>query len=205
MNRLREALSRKWRKSRLSEEEAIARDHEMAIALEDQMLEEARTQRRQYPEVRLGVDVINQRCKLVELDQRLGSKAPTDSSHTRRNRIGSRKKALQTPHQYSQLHKNSIRLLKFRQAAGELSCSLQEASIGLRTFDTYEAVSYVWGPADLTHHVLLDDDTTHLKITARLHAILEQLRSLSKIVSDGSHGFGVWVDAICINQEDVPV
>lgn len=86
LRRLREKFPRKWRKSKLTE--AMARDHELAVSLEDEMLEEAQTQRRQYPELRLGVDDINERHKMIALDNRIGGRRAADACSTRSKWIG---------------------------------------------------------------------------------------------------------------------
>lgn len=102
LRRLRKTASRKVKTSKLSEEKSIARNHEMAIALEKEMFKEAQKQHRSYPELRLGVDDIDERYKSIDLDSRLSSR-------------NQRRHASKTPCQYYPLHdKNSIRFLIFR-------------------------------------------------------------------------------------------
>ncbi|KAK3373139.1 heterokaryon incompatibility protein-domain-containing protein [Lasiosphaeria ovina] len=62
------------------------------------------------------------------------------------------------------------------------------------TSHPFETLSYVWGSAELTHFVCIDN--CQLPITASLHGALSRLRDsfLERIV---------WADAICINQEDL--
>jgi hypothetical protein len=59
----------------------------------------------------------------------------------------------------------------------------------------YDALSYVWGDPSRTHEIWIGGRV--LKITASLHAALMQLMDFSPINQY------VWVDAICINQEDL--
>lgn len=70
LRRLRKTASRKSKTSKLSEEKSIARNHEMAIALEKEMFKEAQKQHRSYPELRLGVVDIDERYKSIDLDSR---------------------------------------------------------------------------------------------------------------------------------------
>ncbi|KAH7186551.1 heterokaryon incompatibility protein-domain-containing protein [Fusarium oxysporum] len=57
----------------------------------------------------------------------------------------------------------------------------------------YEALSYVWGFSEKPHSVSTDNG--YLRITTNLHMALKRLRdcSLDRII---------WVDGICINQDD---
>lgn len=57
----------------------------------------------------------------------------------------------------------------------------------------YEALSYVWGDADLTSPIICNDDER--QITTNLAAALRHLRDL-----DGPRT--IWVDALCIDQEN---
>ncbi|KAF2185647.1 HET-domain-containing protein [Zopfia rhizophila CBS 207.26] len=59
----------------------------------------------------------------------------------------------------------------------------------------YEAVSYCWGEKpDFSHSLTCDGQT--LKITANVDSLLRHLRRPTRPRS-------LWIDAICINQEDV--
>ncbi len=57
----------------------------------------------------------------------------------------------------------------------------------------YEALSYVWGSPKKPQVLFIDDD--YIRITENLHAALQRLRdpSLPRII---------WIDAVCINQDD---
>jgi len=61
----------------------------------------------------------------------------------------------------------------------------------------YLALSYVWGPATLKRHIILND--LRFAVTDNLYHALHQLRSCRRM----HEGFKLWVDAICINQDDV--
>ncbi|KAK4167455.1 heterokaryon incompatibility protein-domain-containing protein [Cladorrhinum sp. PSN259] len=58
----------------------------------------------------------------------------------------------------------------------------------------YDAVSYVWGPPPNTHHIIVDNKFSVL-VRENCHGALCRLRDpfLPKIV---------WVDSVCINQQD---
>ncbi len=57
----------------------------------------------------------------------------------------------------------------------------------------YDALSYVWGPPDLDAPLICDGQ--HCRITKNLHQALRRFRKPSKRLY-------IWVDAICINQND---
>lgn len=58
----------------------------------------------------------------------------------------------------------------------------------------YETVSYAWGKPIFTHWIVLDG-TARLSITANVDSMLRHLRK-------GHRKVRLWVDAICLNQED---
>ncbi|KHJ31213.1 putative heterokaryon incompatibility protein [Erysiphe necator] len=60
--------------------------------------------------------------------------------------------------------------------------------------DTYEALSYVWG--DSTRSVAIECNGAELKITKSLHLALRQIRYPDKSRL-------LWVDLVCINQDDL--
>jgi hypothetical protein len=98
---------------------------------------------------------------------------------------------------YTPLPKGSVRLLRLPPYSEEHSgircylftCPLLESG---STYH-YEALSYVWGPENSQQTIYIDD--YELSVRANLHAALSHLqdRFIERII---------WIDAICINQED---
>jgi hypothetical protein len=75
-----------------------------------------------------------------------------------------------------------------------IKCELFEYALQTsRSTHLYEALSYVWGDPDKTLPILVHGH--RMNVTINLYAALLQLRnhSIERIL---------WVDAICINQED---
>jgi len=60
----------------------------------------------------------------------------------------------------------------------------------------YAALSYVWGDAEKTSTIMINNRT--IEVTQNLE---KALREFSK-QAEFNHGFHLWVDAICINQND---
>ncbi|KAK5996951.1 Heterokaryon incompatibility 6-like protein [Cladobotryum mycophilum] len=102
-------------------------------------------------------------------------------------------------YRYSPLPKDSIRLLRLmphRDKTAPIQCTLFDYPLLASDDDDhlYDALSYVWGSSEKTQSIAIDN--YDLPITANLHAALSRLR----------HGLFerlIWVDAICINQEDL--
>lgn len=90
----------------------------------------------------------------------------------------------------------AIRLLHLHPGGNnsEISCSLSQAELNQRN-DTisYEALSYTWGLPDLFERIIVDG--CYLNVTYNLHSVLQQLRysDVDRIL---------WIDAICIDQEN---
>lgn len=57
------------------------------------------------------------------------------------------------------------------------------------------ALSYVWSDPTRTREIIIDKQ--RLPITEKLHRALSDLQGSSKVK------INIWVDAICINQDDV--
>jgi hypothetical protein len=96
---------------------------------------------------------------------------------------------------------NNIRLLRLMPHANEsterteLQCEIFEYSlqdVAKRTH-LYEALSYTWGGEERPYSITIKEQ--NLSITTNLYIALLRLRdrSLERII---------WIDAICINQED---
>lgn len=94
------------------------------------------------------------------------------------------------------LGRPAIRLLRLHRGSNnsEISCSLFQAELHQRHDTTsYEALSYTWGSADLTESIVID--CFFMNITLNLHGILQQLRYQDEDRI-------LWIDAICIDQEN---
>ena len=97
-----------------------------------------------------------------------------------------------------------IRLLHLwsEEVGGQVICSLSKASLAAKP--EYQALSYAWGdPAVTTPIILSELDTSNengvaiaqVRVTTNLEAALRVLRV-------ESHSSVLWVDALCINQQD---
>ncbi|QDS75626.1 hypothetical protein FKW77_006754 [Venturia effusa] len=110
---------------------------------------------------------------------------------------------LLTSYTYKPLDRGeSIRILVLQPAseflsplAGELLHDDREHILNdLADSQQYETVSYAWGETIFTHWITLDG-TARLSITANVDSMLRHLRK-------GHRRVRLWVDAICLNQED---
>jgi len=93
---------------------------------------------------------------------------------------------------------DNIRLLRLKPDEDEtapIQCELFNYSLQKSTKGThlYEALSYVWGDPNETSPIRVDGD--QFPVTIKLHEALSRLRdrSIERII---------WVDAVCINQEN---
>ncbi|KAF9875711.1 heterokaryon incompatibility protein [Colletotrichum karsti] len=59
------------------------------------------------------------------------------------------------------------------------------------------ALSYVWGPPTPVHHIVLEGH--QFPVGPNLYQALLHLRQAQRV----RQGFKLWIDAICINQEDI--
>ena len=100
-------------------------------------------------------------------------------------------------HQYSTLlYPDFIRLLKLLPASNDaddsgLSCGLEDCR--LSGDPSYEALSYTWGQPVFPK--ILHTDNGFLRITENLALALRRLRFKERVRY-------LWVDAVCINQND---
>jgi hypothetical protein len=109
--------------------------------------------------------------------------------------------AVQTPIPplYQDLRKDRIRLLKLLpgKPGQPLFATLSESSNWRVDYDTYKALSYVWGKPDVTekhkHSIVLDGHV--VSISTNLYEALQHLRK-------PLHERILYVDALCINQSD---
>ncbi|TGO33472.1 hypothetical protein BHYA_0244g00090 [Botrytis hyacinthi] len=97
------------------------------------------------------------------------------------------------------LESNKIRLLRIlpnEDEEGDIKCTLFVYPLhdSGRGTHRYEALSYVWGDAGDSRSIFINGHS--LTVRANLHIALSRLRDpvLDRII---------WIDAICINQEDL--
>lgn len=113
------------------------------------------------------------------------------------------------PYVYRPLLKdaNSIRLLQIFPGVRntEIHCVVFDYSFRHDRSASYEALSYVWGDPATTHRILIQDANTpnlhgmgsfYLGIATNLHIVMQRLR-------DPYVPRMVWIDAVCINQDDL--
>ncbi|KIW01237.1 uncharacterized protein PV09_07280 [Verruconis gallopava] len=152
----------------------------------------------------------NSRTRERYLDQRLGSNAPLDMSHSRELPPAyhrTTEEARRYSYKYEVLPRGSIRILTLYvplcsvldSEASDLHCSISTRSWWDESASSFDSISYVWGDEEPTEYLYCGD--SHIKITPRLHAMLVRLREASTI--NGHVGLlCLWVDAVCINQDD---
>lgn len=99
------------------------------------------------------------------------------------------------PSAYQQLdlRNRQIRIIRLLHGGlnDQIRCSLYTAYLDDRPF--YEALSYVWGDSQVCQTIIVDGKVTD--VTTNLWYALRRLR---RRFSDRH----IWVDALCINQED---
>lgn len=107
-------------------------------------------------------------------------------------------------HVYQPLSTNEVqlRLIDLMPGPGVISCRLRHVS--LKTSEPYEALSYAWGPPTPTRQILVNDRT--FLVRRNLHTALGYLRKGAGLGDGDAEGLRLprtlWIDAICINQED---
>lgn len=80
---------------------------------------------------------------------------------------------------------------KFSQPQHPLQCTM--ATVTTETIGSYFALSYVWGSDERSHSLTCNEQT--IQITFNLWEALRGIRS-------NSEAMALWIDAICINQND---
>lgn len=98
---------------------------------------------------------------------------------------------------------NNIRLVQILPGIGDAAIICQVFQYTLRNekaFGLYEALSYVWGDFNNPHDILIrnseDAEYRGFRVTHNLYGALRRLRD-----PDLPRTF--WIDAICINQDDL--
>ena len=78
--------------------------------------------------------------------------------------------------------------------ANLISCSL--SNVQLNNNPSYKALSYVWGDKDCTKTIMIDGKS--FPVRPNLWAFLDRFQRYH-----GTTGC-IWIDAICVNQDDIP-
>ena len=107
-------------------------------------------------------------------------------------------KALE-PYEYQPLPDTShFRVLALEPGIADspLSCKLKVASVKHAKQREYEALSYAWGSNDEPTKPYISCHGKCLKLTSSLESALRHIRSEKEVTN-------LWVDQICINQEDL--
>lgn len=103
------------------------------------------------------------------------------------------------PMQYLPLDRSSkeIRILKIEPGitGSEIRCTLVHIALQ-EAADNYAALSYTWGSQQNLKHVYCNG--RRLLVTSNLHFAMERCRERQL------PGDKFWIDAICINQQDIP-
>ena len=113
----------------------------------------------------------------------------------------------QTEYLHEPLSRTEIRLLKLlpNQIPGQpIKCEITNIQLQSSAIPTYTAVSYCWGSPMLTHSIQIAGD--FLPVPSSVHEVLHALSvSNAKISNQAnlqSQRIWIWIDAVCINQND---
>ncbi|KAM0228447.1 hypothetical protein ACHAP5_011942 [Fusarium lateritium] len=101
------------------------------------------------------------------------------------------------PFPYESLKLKEIRLLHVQAGDSDL-ISIQLSNVNLATEPAFWALSYVWGSWENPATVLINE--TPFRITRNLYNALDEYRR--QFSDDGNTAAFLWVDAICVNQND---
>lgn len=74
---------------------------------------------------------------------------------------------------------------------GVLQCSMQYAQLATMSSPKYETASYVWGDASHRSCILIDGKVMDIPMSAE------------RVLRSFKAGTVIWIDAVCINQQDV--
>lgn len=101
-------------------------------------------------------------------------------------------------YQYEPLQYDSIRILILHPSSNDsdpITCTIKDARPSNTSLE-YEALSYTWGSDAQPKEILLDNGRARKPIGENCYHALRSLRLRDKDRQ-------VWIDAICINQEDL--
>jgi hypothetical protein len=94
---------------------------------------------------------------------------------------------------YRQLRLGETRLLELRPGFQDTPLSGEVHHINIEKAPPYQALSYVWGPA--MQNYTLETPEGRIPIATSLYAALNRVRARDEVTY-------LWVDAVCINQND---
>ncbi|OTA63690.1 hypothetical protein K449DRAFT_433002 [Hypoxylon sp. EC38] len=98
---------------------------------------------------------------------------------------------------YRELNGTEIRLLRILPGTGPVECILHQMPLAEARY--FYALSYVWGDATQKVTIMVEGQPFH--VTENLYEALYQFRQRPDDIGHPKDYF--WVDAICINQEDL--
>lgn len=105
-----------------------------------------------------------------------------------------------------QLQGRNIRLLRILPGDPESTIEVELIEASLDNLPQYEALSYVWGDAEITQQIVCNGRP--FQITINLTKALRRLRSRSRTTlsehQPSTLSSFLWVDAICIDQDCLP-
>lgn len=96
---------------------------------------------------------------------------------------------------------SEIRLIELDQSGPAPKWKL--STVSLKENRAFTALSYMWGDPHITENITLND--RNFAVTTNLAAALGYVHHhwATQLPSRDSKSFRLWVDAICINQQDV--
>ena len=121
------------------------------------------------------------------------------------------------PYKYSNLNGDEIRLLHLlpRSASGEVRIKIETVTLSAYQIPQYEALSYAWGSTKDPSSVAVTVDHTHGSknlahnlartvsfSTSRSISITKNLAEALPYLRDATKPRTLWIDAICIDQEN---
>lgn len=98
-------------------------------------------------------------------------------------------------YEYETISPDEIRIVTLHPGSGDICISIARQAIDQSSEHVYAAVSYVWGSPRLSRYIQCNG--APLKVTANVLELLQRLRHKDNPIR-------LWIDAICINQLDVP-